>query len=63
MIVQDDAFTLATPAEGDWLILQSKASADAKAVTARVHYNITKCESCSNPEVALCLQRKQVTSS
>jgi len=48
--VQGDAFTLATPAEGDWLILQFKASAKAKAITARVHYNTSKCEPCSNPE-------------
>jgi len=50
MTVQNDAFTLAAPADGDWLILQYKASADAKAVTARLHYNTSKCEPCSNPE-------------
>ena len=50
VIVQNDAFTLAAPAEGDWLILQFKASADAKAVTARLHYDTKKCEPCSNPE-------------
>lgn len=48
--VQNDAFTLAAPAEGDWLILQFKSSADAKAVTARLHYDTKKCEPCSNPE-------------
>ena len=48
--VQNDAFTLAAPAEGDWLILQLKASADAKAITARLHYDTKKCEPCSNPE-------------
>lgn len=50
VIVQNDAFTLAAPAEGDWLILQFKASADAKAVTARLHYDTKKCDPCSNPE-------------
>jgi hypothetical protein len=50
VIVQNDAFTLAAPAEGDWLILQFKASADAKAITARLHYDTKKCEPCSNPE-------------
>lgn len=48
--VQDDAFTIATPAEGDWIIMQFKASADAKAITARLHYDTKKCEPCSNPE-------------
>ena len=48
--VQNDAFTLAAPTEGDWLILQFKASADTKAITARLHYDTKKCEPCSNPE-------------
>ena len=48
--VQGDAFTLTTPAEGEWLILQFKASADAKAVTARLHYDTKKCDPFSNPE-------------
>ena len=48
--VQGEAFTLATPTAGDWLILQFKASADAKAITARLHYDTKKCEPCSNPE-------------
>jgi hypothetical protein len=48
--VQGDAFTLATPTAGDWIILQFKASANAKAVTARLHYDTSKCEPCSNPE-------------
>jgi hypothetical protein len=48
--VQGDAFTLATPTAGDWLILQFKASADAKAITARVYYDTKKCDPCSNPE-------------
>ena len=50
VIVQGDAFTLATPTAGDWIILQFKASADAKAITARLHYDTKKCEPCSNPE-------------
>jgi len=48
--VQGDAFTIATPTAGDWIILQFKASADAKAVTARLHYDTKKCDPCSNPE-------------
>lgn len=48
--VQGETFTFATPAEGDWLILQFKASPDAKAITARLHYDTKKCEPCSNPE-------------
>lgn len=45
-----DGFTLAAPGEGEWLILQLKESADAKAITARLHYDTKKCEPCSNPE-------------
>jgi hypothetical protein len=36
--------------EGDWLILQFKADAKAKAITARLEYNTSNCSGCDKPE-------------
>ncbi len=35
---------------GEWLILQYKNGADAKAITARFEYNTSTCGECKNPE-------------
>lgn len=43
-------FTLNAPQDGEWLILQYKESGAAKAITARLHYNLKICAPCSNPE-------------
>ena len=45
-----DGFTLAAPAEGEWIIMQYKESADTKAITARLNYDTKKCAPCGNPE-------------
>jgi hypothetical protein len=43
-------FTLGAPQNGEWLILQYKGTANAKPVTARVHYDVSNCSTCTNPE-------------
>lgn len=45
-----DGFTLPAPADGEWLIMQYKESADAKAITARLNFNTKKCDPCGQPE-------------
>jgi hypothetical protein len=45
-----DGFTLPSPGEGEWLILQYRESPDAKAITARLHYDTKNCAPCKNPE-------------
>ncbi len=46
----ETGFTLPAPGEGEWLILQYKENAEAKSITARMHYDVKKCEPCGNPE-------------
>jgi hypothetical protein len=46
----DKGFTLKAPDAGQWLIIQYKATPDAKAVTARLHFDTRKCDPCGNPE-------------
>ena len=43
-------FSIPTPKEGEWLILQYKASPDAETITARLHYDTANCAPCGNPE-------------
>lgn len=43
-------FSIPTPPAGQWIILQYKASADAKAIIARLHYNTKVCDPCKQPE-------------
>ena len=45
-----DGFTLKAPADGEWIIMQYKETADAKAITARLNFNTKKCDPCGNPE-------------
>ncbi len=45
-----DGFTLAAPAEGEWIIMQYKESAEANAITARLNFNTKKCDPCGQPE-------------
>jgi hypothetical protein len=50
-IARDAAgFTLSTPGEGEWLILQYKAAPDAKPITARIHFDTATCAPCGNSE-------------
>lgn len=50
-VTKDESqFTLPVPKEDEWLILQYKATADAKSITARLHFNIKTCGPCGNPE-------------
>jgi hypothetical protein len=46
----ESGFTLPFPGEGEWLILQYKDTADAKTITARLHYDTRNCAPCKNPE-------------
>lgn len=46
----DNGFTVAAPKNGEWLIVQYKESATAKAITARLLYDIKKCGTCENVE-------------
>jgi hypothetical protein len=45
-----DGFTLPAPGAGEWLILQYKDAADAKTITARLHYDTRNCAPCKSPE-------------
>lgn len=46
----DKGFLLPAPPTGQWIIVQYKESAEAKAVIARLHYNTKVCEPCQQPE-------------
>jgi hypothetical protein len=46
----ESGFTLPLPGPGEWLILQYKDTADAKTITARLHYDTRNCAPCKNPE-------------
>ena len=46
----DGKFVLPVVKDGEWLIVQFKADAKAKAVTARLHYDLTNCSACNAPE-------------
>ena len=46
----ESGFTIPAPAEGEWIILQYKNTADAKPITARMHYNVKTCDPCKQPE-------------
>lgn len=46
----DKGFTLPAVKEGEWLIVQFKADAKAKAITARMEYNTKTCEECKSAE-------------
>jgi hypothetical protein len=46
----EKGFTLPAVKAGEWLILQFKPDAKAKAITARMEYNTSECEACKNPE-------------
>ncbi len=52
LTVEKDAtgFVLPKVKAGEWLILQYKNAADAKAVTARFEYNTVICEECKAEE-------------
>jgi hypothetical protein len=43
-------FTVPTPKEGEWIIIQFKGSGSDKTITARLHYDTGKCAPCGNPE-------------
>lgn len=44
------AFSFTAPKAGEWIILQYKETADAKAIVARLHYDTKVCAPCGNPE-------------
>jgi hypothetical protein len=46
----DSGFTIPLPGAGEWLILQYKDAADAKTITARLHYDTRNCAPCNSPE-------------
>lgn len=46
----DGKFVVPTVKDGEWLILQFKENAKAKAVTARLQYDTSECEKCKAAE-------------
>lgn len=46
----DKGFSVPVVKEGAWLIVQFKASSNAKGVTARMEYDTSNCDKCDNPE-------------
>ena len=46
----EKGFTVSAPKDDEWLIVQYKDSADAKPITARLHYDTTVCGDCKSPE-------------
>jgi hypothetical protein len=46
----DGGFSLAAPGEKEWLILQYKATPEAKPITVRLNYITKTCPPCGNPE-------------
>ena len=46
----DSGFTIPVPGAGEWLILQFKDNAEAKTITARLHYDTSNCAPCKSPE-------------
>jgi hypothetical protein len=47
---KDGKFVVPAVKEGEWLIVQFKENAKAKAVTARMQYDTAECEGCKAPE-------------
>lgn len=46
----EKAFTLAAIPAGQWLIVQYRATPDAKPVTSRFKYDTNVCDGCDEPE-------------
>jgi hypothetical protein len=46
----ETSFIISVPKEGEWIIFQYKENDSAKAITARLHYDIKICAPCGNPE-------------
>ena len=56
----DGKFVVPVVKSGEWLIVQFKADAKAKAVTARLHYDTSICEKCNAQEwVCKCAANKK----
>ena len=56
----DGKFVVPTVKAGEWLIVQFKADAKAKAITARLQYDTAECEKCKAPEwLCKCTQAKE----
>jgi len=55
----DKGFSFTSPPAGQWIIVQYKESAEAKAVIARLHYNTKVCEPCQQPEWRCACAKKE----
>ena len=56
---EDGKFTIPAVKSGEWLILQYKDNAKAKAITARLQYDLTICSECKVAEwVCKCAAEK-----
>ena len=53
----DGKFVVPAVKNGEWLIVQFKETAKAKAITARMQYDTAACGTCKNPEW-LCVCKK-----
>ena len=47
---KDTHFTFPTVKAGEWIVFQFKQDAKAKAITARVQYDVASCGACKKPE-------------
>lgn len=56
----DGKFTIPAVKPGEWLVLQFKDTAKAKAVTARLQYDTTNCDACNAAEwICKCAANKE----
>ena len=56
----DGKFIVPAVKAGEWLILQYKDTAKAKAITARLQYDTTNCDACNAPEwICKCAANKE----
>lgn len=47
---KDGKFIVPTVKDGEWIVFQFKDNTKAKAVTARLQYDLTTCSACKEPE-------------
>lgn len=55
----DKGFSFTSPPAGQWIIVQYKETAEAKAITARLHYNTKNCDPCKQLEWRCACAKKE----
>ncbi len=57
---RDNKFIVPAVKSGEWIIFQFKDNAKAKAITARLQYDLTTCSACKEPEwICQCASKKE----